>query len=49
MFNKNNPRLLAINLAGHGCILIAKDIEILKELQNYKDNCFVQRPTPEVV
>jgi len=49
MFNKNNPRLLAINLAGHGCILIAKDIEILKELQNHKDNCFVPRPTPEVV
>jgi hypothetical protein len=49
MFNKNAPRLLAINLFGHGCILIAKDIEILKELQNHKDNCFVQRPTPEVV
>ena len=49
MFNKNAPRLLAINLVGHGCILIAKDIEILKELQNHKDNCFVQRPTPEVV
>lgn len=49
MFNKNSPRLLAVNLLGHGCILIAKDIEILKELQNHKDNCFVQRPTPEVV
>ena len=45
----NPPRLLAINLTGHGCILIAKDIEILKELQKHKDNCFVQRPTPEVV
>lgn len=43
------PRLVAINLCGHGCILIAKDIEILKELQKHKDNCFVQRPTPEVV
>ena len=48
-FSKNAPRLLAINLTGHGCILIAKDIEILKELQKHKDNCFVQRPTPEVV
>ena len=45
----NPPRLLAINLTGHGCILIAKDIEILKELQKHKDNCFVQRPIPEVV
>ena len=48
-FSKNAPRLLAINLTGHGCILIAKDIEILKELQKHKDNCFVQRPTPEVI
>jgi hypothetical protein len=43
------PRLLAVNLVGHGCILIAKDIEILKELQKHKDNCFVQRPIPEIV
>lgn len=41
------PRLLAINLVGHGCILIAKDIEILKELQKHKDSCFVQRLLPE--
>lgn len=41
-------RLLAINLLGHGCILIAKDLEILKELQTQKNNCFVQRPMPEV-
>ena len=47
-YNKQ-PRLVAINLCGHGCILIAKDIEILRELQKHKDNCFVQRPTPEVV
>jgi hypothetical protein len=40
---------VAINLAGHGCILIAEDIEILKELQKYKDNCFIERPTPEYV
>jgi hypothetical protein len=43
------PRLLAINLKGHGCILIAKDVEIFKELQKHKDNCFVQRPMPEPV
>jgi hypothetical protein len=48
-FSKNAPRLLAINLKGHGCILIAKDVEIFKELQKHKDNCFVQRPIPEVV
>jgi ribulose-5-phosphate 4-epimerase/fuculose-1-phosphate aldolase len=47
LFNKNAPRLLAINLTGHGCLLIAKDVEIFKELQKHKDNCFVQRPTPE--
>jgi hypothetical protein len=40
-------RLFAINLKGHGCILIAKDVEIFKELQKHKDNCFVQRPVPE--
>lgn len=49
MFNKYAPRLLAINLKGHGCILIAKDVEIFKELQKHKDNCFVQRPIPETV
>ena len=48
-YNSEPPRLLAINLIGHGCILIARDVEILKELQNYKDSCFVARPMPEVV
>ncbi len=43
----NNLRLLAINLAGHGCILIAKDVTIFEELQKYKDSCFISRPTPE--
>ena len=47
-YNSEPPRLLAINLVGHGCILIAKDLEILKELQKHKDNCFVQRLMPEV-
>ena len=48
-YNDQSPRLIAINLKGHGCILIAKDVEIFKELQRYKDNCFVQRPTPEYI
>ncbi len=48
-YSSGGPRLLAINLCGHGCILIAKDVEIFKELQKHKDNCFVQRPIPEVV
>ena len=47
-YNKQ-PRLVAVNLCGHGCILIAKDVEILKELQKQKDNCFVPRPIPEEV
>lgn len=47
-YNKQ-PRLVAVNLCGHGCILIASDVKILKELQKHKDNCFVQRPIPEVV
>ena len=29
--------------------MIAEDVEILKELQKYKDNCFVARPMPEPV
>ena len=47
--NGETPRLLAINLVGHGCILIAKDVAIFKELQKYKDNCFVARQMPEVL
>lgn len=47
-YNKH-PRLVAINLVGHGCILIAEDVEILKELQSHKDSCFVARPMPEPV
>lgn len=47
--SNKHPRLVAINLVGHGCILIAEDVEILRELQSHKDSCFVARPTPEVV
>lgn len=46
-FQDYSPRLTAINLIGHGCILMAKDVEIFKELKKHKDNCFVARPTPE--
>lgn len=44
---ENAPRLIAVNLIGHGCTLMSKDIEILKKLQNFKDNCFVARHMPE--
>ena len=47
--NFDTPQLLAINLTGHGCILIAKDVAIFKELQKHKNNCFVHRPVPEEV
>ncbi len=46
--NGATPRLLAVNLVGHGCILMARDVEILKELQKHKDNCFFARPMPEM-
>ena len=48
-FNETPPSLLAINLAGHGCLLIAQNITALTALYNYKDNCFVSRPIPEYV
>ena len=41
-YNNEPPRLLVVNLFGHGCILIAQDKEILQELQKHKDSCFVQ-------
>lgn len=46
-YNEFDSRLLTVNLTGHGCILVAKDIEIFKELMKEKDNCFVSRPIPE--
>lgn len=45
--NENQPRLIAVNLAGHGCTLMAKDVKVFKELQKFKDNCFVARIMPE--
>lgn len=46
-WHKEPPRLLAVNLIGHGCILIARDVEIFSELQKHKNNCFIARPAPE--
>lgn len=45
--NKNHPKLLAINLIGHGCILVAENVEVFSELKKYKNNCFVERTMPE--
>ena len=45
--NSNPPRLIAINLIGHGCILIAKNSSIFNELRSTPNNCFVQRKMPE--
>lgn len=42
------PRLLAVNLKGHGCLLIAQDVEVFAELERYKNNCFVARSMPEL-
>jgi hypothetical protein len=41
------PEFLAINLIGHGCILMAKDVSYFTKLLNYKDNCFIKRVVPE--
>lgn len=46
---ENAPRLIAVNLIGHGCTLMSKDIEILKKLKNFKDNCFIARHMPELL
>ena len=46
--SKNAPELLAVNLVGHGCILIAQNVDALEKLKKYRDNCFVRRPMPEM-
>ena len=45
--SENPPRLIAVNLVGHGCTLMARDVKVFKELQKFKDNCFVARIMPE--
>ena len=46
--NCSNPRLVAINLVGHGCILMANDVTAFEELSYEKDKSFVARKMPEV-
>lgn len=38
---------VAINLIGHGCILMAEDVSYFTKLLDYKDNCFYKRLVPE--
>lgn len=47
-FDNGEPKLIAVNLVGHGCILIANNVGVFDELTKRKDNCFVARKMPEV-
>ena len=47
--NASNPKLVAINLKGHGCILMASNVHIFDTLRNEKDSCFYARKTPEII
>ena len=38
---------IAVNLIGHGCLLMAKDVSTFTKLMEHKNNCFVKRPMPE--
>lgn len=38
---------IAVNLTGHGCILMTSNVERFRELMRDKDNSFVKRPMPE--
>lgn len=51
VMSKVNPEreLFAINLIGHGCIIMAKSIGPLMNLMDYKNSCFVQRNMPEKI
>jgi len=49
--NSMDAEFIAINLIGHGCILMTKDVKYFTRLmkyKKYKDNCFVKRNIPEV-
>lgn len=39
--------LYAVNLLGHGCIIMSRNLESILKLQDYKDNCFYSREMPE--
>ena len=38
---------IAVNLIGHGCLLMAKDVSSFTKLLEHKNACFVKRPMPE--
>jgi len=38
---------IAVNLLGHGCILMSKTVKKFTELMKNRDSCFVSRPSPE--
>lgn len=43
----NDRKLYAVNLIGHGCLIMATDASAFTELSKQKDSCFVSRPMPE--
>ena len=46
-YDEDEDTFIAVNLIGHGCILMAKDVSTFTKLLNYKDNCFYKRVVPE--
>jgi hypothetical protein len=44
---EDKTSFIAVNLIGHGCILMAEDVSYFTKLLNYKDNCFYKREMPE--
>lgn len=42
-----DSNFIAINLIGHGCLLMATDTSFLHDLKNYKDKYFTPRKMPE--
>lgn len=45
--NSGKVNFIVINLIGHGCILMTKDIERFTILKNDKKRSFISRPSPE--
>lgn len=43
----NEAEFIAVNLIGHGCLLMAKDVSTFTKLMEHKNNCFIKRPMPE--
>lgn len=44
----NEVKFVAVNLIGHGCLLMASDVSYFTRLMEHKDNCFIKRPMPEM-